>query len=132
MRAVLLVLLVVATTACGAYRFPGESSVGTGIVSGHVRDVPCGPAESATQPCAVAPVGGAEIDFSGNGATVSSRTDSQGAYSVELAEGTWKVSLKTYLRVINGPSTVTVTANAHVVADFVVASGIVAPGAGAN
>ena len=127
MRALLLALLIVATAACGAYRFPGESSNGTGIVGGHVTDVPCVPAQSAAQPCAGRPVAGEEIDFSGRGATVGTRTDSQGAYSVELAEGSWKVSLKTYLRVISGPSTVTVKANASVVADYVVDSGLRVP-----
>lgn len=127
MRAVLLALLLVATAACGAYRFPGESSNGTGIVSGHVTEVPCAPAAPVAQPCAAQPVAGAEIDFSGNEATISTRTDSQGAYSVELADGIWKVSLKTYMRVISGPSTVTVKTSDRVVADYVVDSGLRVP-----
>ena len=127
MRAVLLVVLV-ATAACGAYRFPGESPSATGTVTGHVMAVPCSPIEAPNQPtCIGRAVGGLEIDFAGNGAAVSTQTDSSGAYSVELAAGTWKVSIKSYMRIISGPPTVTVQAGSSVVADYVVESGIRVP-----
>jgi hypothetical protein len=128
MRALILLLLMVATAACGAYHFPAETPAGTGTVSGHVTAVPCTPVEAANQPpCTGRPVAGLEIDFTGNGAAVSTRTDSSGAYSVELAAGTWKVSFKSFLRIISGPPTVTVQAGSGVVVDYVVDSGIRVP-----
>jgi len=128
MRALLLFLLIVATAACGAYRFPGESPSATGTVSGHVMAVPCAPIQPANQPpCAGRPVGGLEIDFTGNGVSVGTRTDSNGAYSAELAAGTWKVSFKSYMRIISGPPTVIVRAGSAVVADYLVDSGIRVP-----
>jgi hypothetical protein len=127
MRTVLVVLLTMATVACGAYRFPGGGQAGTGTVGGRVTAVPCAPVEQAGQVCAGRPVPGLEIEFTGNGASVSTRTDSGGDYSVELAAGTWKVTLKSYARIISGPPAVTVTAGANVVADYVVDSGIRVP-----
>ncbi len=128
MRAPLLLLLMVATAACGAYRFPGESPSASGTVSGHVMAVPCAPIQPANQPpCAGRPVGGLEIDFTGNGTTVGTKTGSIGAYSVELAAGTWKVSLASYMRIISGPPAVTVQAGSNVVADYLVDSGIRVP-----
>jgi hypothetical protein len=128
MRALVLLLLMVATAACGVYRFPGASPSATGSVTGHVMAVPCSPVEAANQPtCTGRPVGGLEIDFTGNGAAVSTRTDSSGAYSIELAAGTWKVSFKSFMRIISGPATVTVQAGSSVVADYLVDSGIRVP-----
>src|SRR5258708_15806247 len=114
MRAVVLLLLVVATAACGAYRFPGQSPAATGTVTGHVVAVPCSPIEAPNQPtCIGRPVGGVEIDFTGDGTAVSTHTDSSGAYSVELVAGTLKVSIKSYMRIISGPPTVTVRAGSR-------------------
>ena len=124
MRIVVLVLLIVATAACGAYRFPGAGPAGTGTVSGQVTVVPCAPIQPAAQPCKIAPASGLEIDFAGGGTTVAARTDASGQYSVELPAGTWKVSFKGYLRIIKGPSTVTVNPGSNVVADYVLDSGI--------
>src|SRR6266481_1349633 len=93
-RALLISLLLVATAACGAYRFPGETTPGTGTVSGHVTAVPCFPVEQANQPPCARAVAGVEIDFSGNGTTVGTQTDAKGFYSVTLAEGTWKVNVR--------------------------------------
>ncbi len=128
MRAVLLSLLVLLIVACGAYRFPGQTPSGTGTVSGHVTVVPCSPVQAAKlPPCAGRPAAGLEIDFTGNGTAVGTRTDSSGAYSVELPAGTWKVSFKSYMRIISGPPTVKVQAGSGVVADYVVDSGIRVP-----
>jgi hypothetical protein len=128
MRAVVVLLLMAATAACGAYRFPTESPSATGTVTGHVMAVPCAPIQPANQPpCAGRPVSGLEIDFAGNGTGVSTRTDSSGAYSIELAAGTWKVSFKSFMRIISGPPTVTVQAGSSVVADYLVDSGIRVP-----
>lgn len=132
MRAALVLLLVVATAACGAYRFPGENGAGNGTVSGQVTAVPCvviqpvppaGP-KPAMQPCTARPVPGIEIDFSGNGTTVSTRTDPKGFYAVELSAGTWKVSFNGYMRILSGPRTVTVSEGARVIANYLVDSGI--------
>ncbi|HSS94352.1 MAG TPA: hypothetical protein VLR46_10220 [Candidatus Dormibacteraeota bacterium] len=128
MRVVLVALLVLATAACAGYRFPGGAAGGSGIVSGRVTSVPCGPVQPADkQQCSGRPVGGIEIDFSGEGGTVATRTDSNGHYSVELASGTWKVSVKGYVRIISGPPAVTVSPGAHVVANYVVEPGILVP-----
>jgi hypothetical protein len=128
MRVAVLLLAVVATAACGAYRFPSGSPSATGTVSGHVMAVPCSPIEVPNQPpCTGRPVPGVEIDLTSKGTTVSSRTDSSGAYSVELAAGTWKVSFKGFMRIISGPATVTVQAGSNVVADYLVDSGIRVP-----
>ena len=128
MRAVILLLLIVATVACGAYRFPGESPSATGSVTGHVMAVPCSPIEAPNQPiCTGRPVGALEIDFAANGTAVSAQTDAGGAYSIELPAGTWKVSIKSYMRIISGPPTVTVQAGSSVVADYLVESGIRVP-----
>jgi len=117
-----------ATAACGAYRFPSASPSASGTVSGHVMAVPCAPIQPANQPpCAGRPVAGLEIDFTGSGTSVGTRTDSNGAYSVELAAGAWKVSFKSYLRIISGPAAVTVQAGSSVVADYLVDSGIRVP-----
>jgi hypothetical protein len=112
------------TAACGAYRFPSATPVGTGTVSGQVLAVPCTPVEPATPSCAGRPVAGLEIDFAAGGTTVVARTDAKGAYSVDLAPGSWIVTLTGHWRVIKGPSTVTVAAGSSVVADFIVDSGI--------
>jgi Tfp pilus assembly protein PilV len=119
---------MVATAACGAYHFPAETPSGTGTVSGHVTAVPCTPVETANQPpCVGRPVAGLVITFNGNGAAVTTQTDSSGAYSVDLAAGTWKVNFKTLMRIISGPATVTVQAGSSAVVDYVVDSGIRVP-----
>ncbi len=127
MKAFLIVLLVMATAACGAYRVPGPGAGGSGSVSGQVTVVPCGPVEPAAQPCVGRPVSGLEIDFSGDGTTVAAQTDPQGYYSVQLPAGTWKVSFKSYMRIVSGPPTVAVAAGSSVVANYVVDSGIRVP-----
>jgi type 1 fimbria pilin len=124
-RAILLSVLVLATAACGAYRFPGGGGGdGTGTVSGQVTAVPCSPVEAAPKTCLVRPVPGIEIDFTGQGGTVSTKTDARGSYSIELVAGTWKVSFPGYARIIGGPLAVAVRAGATVVANYVVDSGI--------
>ena len=127
MRSLLIALLLLATAACGAYRFPGEAATGTGTVSGHVVAVPCSPVAQVQPDCAGRPVAGVQIDFIGGDSTVSTRTNPNGDYSVELAAGTWKVSFKGYMRIISGPASVTVKAGSKAVANYVVDSGIRVP-----
>lgn len=128
MKYAILAALVLLTAACGAYQFPGASpSTGTGSISGHVIAVPCGPAEAGGDACAKRVVAGVEIDYSDGRNSAAAVTDSKGAYSIDLAAGTWKVSLKTYMRIITGPTVVTVAAGSHVVADYVLDTGIRIP-----
>jgi hypothetical protein len=54
----------------------------------------------------------------------SAKTGSDGRYSIELPAGTYRVSVRNYMRVISGPPTVTVKAGSTVVADYVLDSGI--------
>ena len=128
MKAALIAMLVVATAACGVYQFPGGGQSGTGNVSGQVVAVPCSPIKPVNQPpCGDRPVAGLEIDFTGNGTTVSTLTGPNGSYTVDLAAGTWKVVVKTYMRIISGPPSVTVTAGSSVVANYVLDSGLRVP-----
>ena len=131
-RGLVIVLLVVVGAACGAYRFPGGPAAGSGVVTGLVQVVPCGPVgpvEPATGrdnilPCKSKPAQGLEIGFTGDGRTETARTDSTGHYSIELEAGTYKVSVKGYMRIISGPNPLTVRAGESIVADYVVDSGI--------
>jgi len=124
----LIALVLVATAACGAYQFPGGGSSGTGNVSGQVVAVPCSPVEPVNErPCAGRPVAGLEIDFASNGTNVSTLTGPKGSYTVDLAAGTWTVTLKTYMRVISGPPSVTVTSGSRVVVDYILDSGLRVP-----
>jgi hypothetical protein len=127
MRNGLLMALVLVTAACGAYRFPGEPTPGTGSVSGHVVAIPCTPVEQAGKPCSGRPVPGLEITFSNGSEAHSAVTDSNGYYSVRLFAGIWKVTIKSYMRIISGPLTVTVAAGSAITADYVVDSGIRVP-----
>ena len=115
---------MMATAACGAYRFPSATPAGTGTVSGQVLAVPCTPVEPATPACSGRPVAGLEIDFAAGGTTAATHTDANGAYSIDLAPGTWAVALTGHWRVIKGPTAVNVTAGSTVVANFIVDSGI--------
>jgi hypothetical protein len=128
MRNVLLAALVLVVAACGAYQFPGGPSPGAGTVAGLVTVIPCGPVEPPQPgfaPCKMRPSIGLEIDFALDGGTVrSAKTGSDGRYSIELPAGTYRVSVRNYMRVISGPPTVTVTAGSTIVADYVLDSGI--------
>jgi hypothetical protein len=127
-KPVLIALLMVATAACGAYQFPSGGSSGIGNVSGLVVAVPCSPVEPVNErPCAGRPVAGLEIEFASNGTTVSTLTGPKGSYTVDLASGTWKVTLKTYMRIISGPPSVTVMSGSRVVADYILDSGLRVP-----
>jgi hypothetical protein len=74
------------------------------------------------------PAAGIEIIFSAGGKVMSTQTNSEGRYTIELRAGTYNVNVAKYLRIISGPSTVTVKAGATVVADYVVSSGILPAG----
>lgn len=133
MRVVLLAVLFVVTTACGAYVFPGggpSPSPSTGQVSGRVLAVPCAPVENVNSPCAGRPVGGLELDYVAGGKVVGRTvTDGDGNYSIRLEPGTYAVAFKTYMRVISGPTKIAVAAGANITADYLVDSGIRVPAA---
>jgi hypothetical protein len=128
MRNGLLAALVFLVAACGSYQFPGNPPAGNGTVTGQVSVVPCGPVEPAQPdiaPCKMRPAAGLEIDFTSDRGTVfGTKTGSDSHYTIELAAGAYKVSVKNYMRIISGPPTVTVKAGATVVADYVLDSGI--------
>ena len=143
------VAILVATAACGTYHFPGQPPGGTGIVSGQVMMsygcglvgpgakmcVPAPAPQQDAQPvcepgvpikntCGVTPVPGLELDFTNGTTTSIATTDSTGSYSIELATGTWTVSTKNLIRIISGPTTVTITAGGNIIANYFVQSGI--------
>ena len=127
MRNVLLAALLIVTAACGAYQYPGGSPGGAGTVTGSLTIVPCSPVQSVDNGCAGKPIPGLEIDFTSGNTTKAAVTDSTGHYAIELSAGTWKVGMKSYMRIISGPRTVTVTAGSTLIADYVVDAGIRVP-----
>ena len=129
MRNALLGAVILLTVGCGAYQFPG-SSPATGTVTGRVIAVPCAPVESAQDACAGRPVNGLQLNFQSNTALQSTTTNSNGDYSIDLAAGTWQVRFKTYMRLISGPTSVTVTPGSTVTANYVLDSGIRVPATG--
>ena len=124
----LLAALVFLLAACGAYHLPGGPSAGSGTVTGQVTVIPCGPVEPAQPdfaPCKMRPsVGIAMIFTSERGTVTSTKTGSDGRYTIELPAGTYKVSGQNYTRIISGPPIVTVKAGSRLVADYVFDSGI--------
>ncbi|HEY4426564.1 MAG TPA: hypothetical protein VGN08_00005 [Solirubrobacteraceae bacterium] len=128
MRNALLGAVVLLACACGAYQFPGSSPTPAGgTVSGHVLSVPCAPVERAGDTCAGRPVAGVEIDFRDGSDSRAAVTTSTGAYSIELTSGTWKVQIKTYMRLISGPTSVSVGPGSNVPANYVLDNGIRVP-----
>jgi len=128
MRNTLLAGVVLLVAACGAYQFPGGNPSPTnGTVSGRVIAIPCAPVQPAGSVCAGGPVAGLEIDFENSGSTQAAVTDSRGDYSIALAPATWEVRIKTYMRIISGPTSITVAPGSSLVANYVLDSGIRVP-----
>jgi hypothetical protein len=142
----LMVVVLATTAACGAYHFPGPAN-GSGTVSGQVIAGPCGPIEPAaraciqgpgpaaqapnclpntpnTPTCGTWPIPGVELVFTNGDTSLSAKTDSAGAYSIELPSRTWTVSTRGIMRIISGPQTLAVSAGASIVANYVVDTGI--------
>jgi len=118
---------------CAGYQFPGGPAEGSGTVSGQVTVVPCAPVEKAGALCQGKPAANVALIFtSSSNEQVIAETDSAGNYAVELKAGKWAVTLKGYMRVVSGPSTVTVEAGSSVVANYVVDSGIPLPAPAAS
>lgn len=133
MRALLLAGLLALTAACGAYQFGGSGPSPAPLpapatVSGRVLSVPCAPVQKAGDVCAGRPVPNLEIDYLGGDSVITRTvTDSNGSYFVKLAPDTYSVKLKTYMRVISGPLSLTVTAGSSVVANYLLDNGIRVP-----
>jgi hypothetical protein len=72
-------------------------------------------------------VPGVEIDFTSADGTSKAVTDSSGHYTLALAGGTWTVHLATYMRVISGPTRLTVSPGSLVSANYIIDSGIRVP-----
>jgi hypothetical protein len=141
MRTALLVVILLATAACGTYRFPGPAS-GSGTVSGQVIATACGQVGPAAQPCipgpgpncmptsptgppcGTRPIAGLELVFTKGSISHSAATDSGGNYSIQLPAGTWTVNTRSYVRIISGPRTLLVSAGASIVANYLVDIGI--------
>jgi hypothetical protein len=143
MRIALLVGLVLATAACGAYRFPGPGGE-TGTVHGQVIALGCGgpiqpdagvcpaqgsiacppPTQPANQTCGKWPMTGFQLTFTDGGTKRSTTTDGAGAYSIDLPVGTWQVTTSNYSRIVQGPESIAVSAGASIEADYVVDTGI--------
>jgi hypothetical protein len=130
MRYALLGALVLLTAGCGAYAFPGggSPSADTGLVSGRVLAYPCAPVERIDSPCPDRPIAKVEIDYiSGTSVAARTVTDSNGNYSIRLEPGTYTVRFNSYMRVISGPTKLSVAAGSSVVANYLLDSGIRAP-----
>lgn len=124
MRSGILCAIAIALllTGCGG---PGVLTPRpTGAVTGHVTVRGCGGAnESGDAPsCRAEPVAGATLTFQSNTSSTSSTvtTDSEGAYRVDLAAGTYSVTLNGAGNSFHlaGPRQVTVTAGKTVTADY--------------
>ena len=70
------------------------------------------------------PIPGLALVFTDGNTSFIAKTDPDGAYSIELPAGTWKVSTPSFVRLISGPQTLVVSDGAAIVADYVVDSGI--------
>ena len=141
MRKTLLVVILMATAACGPYHFPGPGNE-TGTVSGQVISFGCGgpvqpadrpclakpmsdcPAQPSNGQCASRPIPGLGLIFTDGNTSFIAKTDSAGAYSIKLPVGTWKVSTTSIVRIVSGPQTLDVTVGAAIVANYVVDTGI--------
>ena len=132
MKNALLGAVLLVAAACGQYQFPGAGpspTPETGAVSGRVIAVPCSPVQQQGAPsCAGRPVPNLEIDYV-SGPTLVARaiTDANGTYAVELKPGAYEVRMKTYMRVLSGPLTLTVSAGSSTAANYILDSGIRAP-----
>jgi Carboxypeptidase regulatory-like domain len=125
-----LMLVAAMTAACGAYTFPGGAASPTpttGAVSGRVLAVPCAPVERVGSPCTGKPVAGVEIDYIGGAKVGRTITDAGGNYSIQLEPGTYTVVFKSFMRVVNGPTKITIAAGSSLIANYIVDSGIRAP-----
>ena len=129
MRSIVLAGLLLVTAACGSYQFPGQTPApGDAHVSGLVLSVPCAPVEQAGSTCSGRPVPKLEIDYM-QGASIVRRTvtNEKGTYAVDLPAGDYTVKLNTYMRIVSGPTKLSVDPGASKVADYVLDNGMRVP-----
>ena len=137
MRTLLLVAILVGSAACGAYHFPGPGN-GAGNVHGQVVAWGCGgpvqpeagpcvgkpasgcPAPPVNQTCGSWPIPGIALAFTNGNTTFIAKTDSAGAYSIDLPVGTWGVRTANFERIVDGPQTIVVADGGSIEADYVV------------
>lgn len=124
MRFLPLAAAALLAATCGTQPAPAQQPT-FGTVTGHVRAYPCAPVERVgASPCAGRPAAHIEVDFRlASGAPIRGITNADGAYAVQLAPGTYTVTISTQ-RLLNGPKTVAVAAGKTVTADFLFDSGI--------
>lgn len=129
MRVLMILAVALLMVACGPYSFPASPTPtpSTGTVTGRVIAFPCAPVQTVPNNCAGRPVAGLQIVYQNGSVTNSTTTDSNGGYSTQLTPGTWKVHLSTYMRLVSGPTLVTVAAGSTVSASYVLDSGIRVP-----
>ncbi len=119
-RAVVVACLLTASlSGCGAAAAPA-----TGAVTGHVQIRACGGAYRPEQTgCPARPMTGAALAFVliDGSSTSTTRTDSSGAYRIDLKPGTYRVQVLegSAPRGLAGPRTVTVVGGKTVTADFI-------------
>jgi hypothetical protein len=101
-----------------------DGSAGSSCGTIPVPGVMCPAPGPANYPCGTAPVPGLELDFTNGSTTMNTTTDSNGNYSIELPAGSWNVSTTNYMQIISGPTTVTISAGASLVANYTVWSRI--------
>ncbi len=118
-RALVACLLAVSLCGCGAAGSPA-----TGTVTGHVQIRACGGAYRPEQTgCPARPMEGAALTFAliDGSSTSTTRTDSSGAYRIDLKPGSYRVQVVegSAKRGLAGPRTVMVVAGKTVTADFI-------------
>jgi hypothetical protein len=129
MRPIVLAAVLLVTAGCGAYQFPGQTPApGDAHVNGVVLSVPCAPVEQAGSTCSGRPVPKLEIDYM-QGSSIVRRTvtDEKGIYAVDLPAGDYTVKLNTYMRIVSGPTNLSVEPGTTRVADYVLDNGIRVP-----
>jgi hypothetical protein len=112
-------LLAASLSGCGA-----AASSATGVVTGHVQIRACGGAYRPEQTgCPARPMTGAALAFVSidGSSTSTTRTDSSGAYRIDLKPGTYRVQVLegSAQRGLAGPRTVSVVGGKTLTADFI-------------
>jgi len=82
------------------------------------------PPQPAGPTCGEWPIPGFELVFTSGSSRLITKTDSAGAFSIDIPAGTWHVSVGNFGRIVDGPQTISVSEGASIVADYVVDTGI--------
>lgn len=119
-------LVLVALAGCGSTHGQGGSASPSARLSGHVYSAPSCPVQAAESPCPPRPLANAEIGFqpSGGGTTEKVRTNSAGAYAVELPAGHYEVRLDRPRPLAKAPHLISVAAGERRTLNLTFDSGI--------